>query len=1582
MTAYAAQELLSLSVRGASLLQSLAQRVQQCEQRCRLLAQRVSTAAAVPLREVVFCGCMESRKELEKNNLLLLAECLYFAACLHAASRDELRALLAALASLAPALAAPGGPRSEQSTAHAVLFAALAALERVRPEDVAAALADDFFRAAQHGPLQSILRLALALASPAGGGDQLLAACDDGVFAALLAVVHSPLRLPDYYITAHTLVDAFLDDRRGREQVKHLLDSNQVAFGHLLLLLAQLYGEGPDDLPQQCQPLWDFVDLVAEEFQKSAERSPTMLMGMLKLLRALARTQPDEVWARLHSRSVSLVGDVVVAAMLEYRNLFVGEDAGAAFGQARFMFQEQLAVAPREIAMAAEDVDALVAYLRVLTQFVDDGELTKQRVQQLESKLNQPLIFFLFTLLDFPVVPRLKAALFDAIGAFATDPVAAATVWSLLEAAAVIQKPQEGGMEGYGAEAPKLDISFQLNEIESREETYPETLAFLRLVNKLLQLCSASQTGPAAGSGAAVAHVFQFVRDTVFLCLDRRTYRDVSEKWRLATACQTHFQALLKLAQQGQSAPEAARFPGLELLLDFDNEGPVVRRVLSALSGGVDRLDQEAQQAHGGELELCVAEALELLLSAFALGLGGQGAQPLTRLDVLLLRDRRRVADIFSYVRHARNSQLQTAAVRLVHAIAARNERMAATLDPSTAQQLKLDLAEALRADLQATFCAGKEAPQASAALAIQQLLLATIKQSAAPGLGHLLLGFEQPSEAGALSLEPTDSPSALTVLLGAARPLPEGATDMPAALSAQERTYEILCALASDRRTAAATVERLRAVFHLPAALEAAAARYEQTSSAARASLQHLRAWLVRLATVVLHEHSDASSLLDGDASILRTLFAGDPEDRSTCAMLQLLQAADWSSEPPALALPYAQGLTEIGLQGVLAPDKLARAGAHACLRVDRGEKLFNVAALELLLRQRFAQIGQQPDGDFLQTVLQYAVRVNDWKREAAAAKCLLAAWNELACLVVSRRYLALRAALDEEPGAVTEAVVVLLFAALKLLPTADDARCTLLLRVSHAMLEKLSTDTSDCQSGVTGRALPPSSCHQIMHALILAMLRSDRSDATRHSAYASLLALLRLCRPPQWAHSPAVLSLLQGISASELADVSGEMQRELDAGILAELRLHSSALLNVLARDALSGFEQPASLSALRPIQSLAILEALLGVAEGSGAALEAPLFSSRLPAAVAATLQGTPRSALLLPSPKCRLVLDTMEAQLSFLLAVARYTPSGATHLVACGVVLHLAGCPVLDALPEESTEACESVRQAVLVPALQVVAALLQLLPDSIELGAQASAFVIAHQDALLRVLGAREREWKAGHQLQATLVALQLLCPLCVRLADPALARFREALERLCWHFFEAEVPWAVASPVFLVQGVLAVYLRRLVVSKRALMPVQCGREGAVGRSGTPTLQLVAGLLRRLTGALGDSLRARHELAMGLADGASSRGAESMLLDAGGEGHSLPAAAAELALVDSDTRTLLHALENALEAVHATLVAAFAAGLGAREAEALVYLLQPVCDDLARYQDDTACDWGFLKLLLRRVPQLLEEEASR
>ncbi len=61
----------------------------------------------------------------------------------------------------------------------------------------------------------------------------------------------------------------------------------------------------------------------------------------------------------------------------------------------------------------------------------------------------------------------------------------------------------------------------QLNEVEARAETYVETVAFVSLVNKLLYLCETSNRGPAADAGASAAHVFQFIRDAVFANIDR-----------------------------------------------------------------------------------------------------------------------------------------------------------------------------------------------------------------------------------------------------------------------------------------------------------------------------------------------------------------------------------------------------------------------------------------------------------------------------------------------------------------------------------------------------------------------------------------------------------------------------------------------------------------------------------------------------------------------------------------------------------------------------------------------------------------------------------------------------------------------------------------------------------------------------------------------------------------------------------------------------------------------------------------------------------------------------------------------------
>ena len=113
--------------------------------------------------------------------------------------------------------------------------------------------------------------------------------------------------------------------------------------------------------------------------------------------------------------------------MVQYGSMFAGENPQG-FAQPRSMFEDAPAAAHR-VHMPEEDVDALVSYLRTLRQFADLGALTKQRVQQLEGKLGQPLLFFLFSLLHFPVPPRLKAALFDLLTSLAAEPVGAAVIW-------------------------------------------------------------------------------------------------------------------------------------------------------------------------------------------------------------------------------------------------------------------------------------------------------------------------------------------------------------------------------------------------------------------------------------------------------------------------------------------------------------------------------------------------------------------------------------------------------------------------------------------------------------------------------------------------------------------------------------------------------------------------------------------------------------------------------------------------------------------------------------------------------------------------------------------------------------------------------------------------------------------------------------------------------------------------------------------------------------------------------------------------------------------------------------------------
>jgi hypothetical protein len=626
-----------------------------------------------------------------------------------------------------------------------------------------------------------------------------------------------------------------------------------------------------------------------------------------------------------------------------------------------------------------------------------------------------------------------------------------------------------------------------------------------------------------------------------------------------------------------------------------------------------------------------------------------------------------------------------------------------------------------------------------------------------------------------------------------------------------------------------------------------------------------------------------------------------------------------------------------------------------------------------------------------FYKTVLRYALNLNGWREEREASARLLAAWCDLVILAVTEHMPSLRMVFDA-PGLAARELVDLLARSSRLLAEEaakarlrpderPDERSEVLLRVCLTLLKQLHAEASDVHvdpafTGAFAAALAPSVCHGILRDLLSCLLRSEQRATTRRHVYGALLAYLRLCRLPAWGQAPVVLRAQRPSAVADFCTAGSAARLELDAGNLEELRRQGKLLVSLLAHEGTSGSEQDQGRS-----QALALLQAVLGLTEGAGTLIEPWLFHSGLPAAVAAML-GTPKSLLLLPAPALLSALDTAEAQLSFLLSVACNTPGGAAHLVSCGVITQLSGCQLIDALLEQRGEQRVAARDKIFLPALRLVCALLERLPDSSELDPQAAAFVDAHHGVLLRALALRANASDVG-ELRETHMAARLLCRLCAHDARAEqLARFRDALERLCWEFFAARLPQTrrrgqpgvhAASHVWLVQSALAGYLRKLVTDKRIALPVSA----AVARNGPPTLLLVAQLVEQCSDSFRDVLSDRHTLLSSLKDSLRAHdGVERMILERAGES-SRATVAAELVAADADARVLLCALENALAAIQSSLAAGVP--LTQSEAEKLRSMLRPVFDELAPVQDgECDADLAFLKLLLRRLREAVEK----
>ncbi|KAJ3117528.1 hypothetical protein HK100_000808 [Physocladia obscura] len=316
--------------------------------------------------------------------------------------------------------------------------------------------------------------------------------------------------------------------------------------------------------------------------------------------------------------------------------------------------------------ISSDEVNLQRAFLRLLRQVVKFSEYGRTA---LYSSPHLQVINTLFSLLNRRIGVELKASIFDVIAAFCI-PVekgllsdVAPMVWKHLEQSDIVPRPQYSGGFHYGTFSSNSQLTlnsgggraegirFDLEQIESQNQVYPETIAFMTLLNTLLFAIKPNQmTGVVDGfsthlqTPGGVNHYMHFVIDDVFLKMHNRVFASVDERWkimelslRLIDQCLKSFEFMYAGVVGGFEGPVYVQLkadvgnvnaevlntaiitahPGFSLMLRIMSGSPLLKRLLEIVGISVLDVDQFGRKCSA--FASSIKTALRILLRAFHL---------------------------------------------------------------------------------------------------------------------------------------------------------------------------------------------------------------------------------------------------------------------------------------------------------------------------------------------------------------------------------------------------------------------------------------------------------------------------------------------------------------------------------------------------------------------------------------------------------------------------------------------------------------------------------------------------------------------------------------------------------------------------------------------------------------------------------------------------------------------------------------------------------------------------------------------------------------------------------------------------
>ncbi len=200
------------------------------------------------------------------------------------------------------------------------------------------------------------------------------------------------------------------------------------------------------------------------------------------------------------------------------------------------------------------------------------------------------LPILMFGLLTCPIPVNLKGEILTLLASLSLTPQIALNIWQALENSQII--PTIGPL------GTKSGIEAELDEIESREESYSMLIGFLNLIKNLISIPVPSNLGAglrSKGTQLGFQPYLQFLVQTVYLKILTRSYKNLNEKWQIICLILKIFHQLVSTYEINENdfktnlsidnnSSSATQSPGYRLTYEFLNDGPITQTLFKILN--------------------------------------------------------------------------------------------------------------------------------------------------------------------------------------------------------------------------------------------------------------------------------------------------------------------------------------------------------------------------------------------------------------------------------------------------------------------------------------------------------------------------------------------------------------------------------------------------------------------------------------------------------------------------------------------------------------------------------------------------------------------------------------------------------------------------------------------------------------------------------------------------------------------------------------------------------------------------------------------------------------------------------------